>query len=261
MTNEQPTSEGSRRRRGRKPYPTLEFADSLELPKAIVEAGVPRVRRLTLFKQQLQRSPGSSLSRQLIATSARYGLTTGNYNSEFLELTDHGEIVAGADPGELGNALRLAFDMAIMSVGSFGALYEQLNNKRVPAAPILQDMLEIEGIDEADREEASSIFLSNARFLGLIQNLQGTDYLVPLEQLLEERPSGQGPTAEDSPDGSTEEPLETQPQTTKPTPSQVPVREPSVHIDVQIHIDSSASSDQIDQIFLSMAKHLYGREG
>ena len=56
MTNEQPTSEGSRRRRGRKPYPTLGFADSLELPKAIVEAGVPRVRRLTLFQQQLQRS-------------------------------------------------------------------------------------------------------------------------------------------------------------------------------------------------------------
>ena len=33
---------------------------------------------------------------------------------------------------------------------------------------------------------------------------------------------------------------------------------PSVHIDVQIHIASEASTDQIDQIFKSMAKHLYG---
>jgi len=33
--------------------------------------------------------------------------------------------------------------------------------------------------------------------------------------------------------------------------------EPSLHIDVQIHIDSNASSGQIDQIFASMAKHLY----
>jgi len=33
---------------------------------------------------------------------------------------------------------------------------------------------------------------------------------------------------------------------------------PSVHIDIQIHISPEASTDQIDQIFKSMAKHLYG---
>lgn len=32
---------------------------------------------------------------------------------------------------------------------------------------------------------------------------------------------------------------------------------PSVHIDVQIHISPEASGEQIDQIFASMAKHLY----
>jgi hypothetical protein len=35
-------------------------------------------------------------------------------------------------------------------------------------------------------------------------------------------------------------------------------RNPSVHIDIQIHISPEASTDQIDQIFKSMAKHLYG---
>lgn len=34
---------------------------------------------------------------------------------------------------------------------------------------------------------------------------------------------------------------------------------PDVHIDVQIHIPATATSEQIDQIFASMAKHLYGR--
>ena len=38
------------------------------------------------------------------------------------------------------------------------------------------------------------------------------------------------------------------------------VREPSLHIDVQVHIDATASAEQIDQIFASMAKHLYGRD-
>lgn len=34
---------------------------------------------------------------------------------------------------------------------------------------------------------------------------------------------------------------------------------PSLHIDIQIHISSEASAEQIDQIFASMSKHLYGR--
>ena len=36
--------------------------------------------------------------------------------------------------------------------------------------------------------------------------------------------------------------------------------EPELNINVQIHISSDASADQIDQIFKSMARHLYGGE-
>jgi len=35
---------------------------------------------------------------------------------------------------------------------------------------------------------------------------------------------------------------------------------PSVHIDIQIHIDANAKAEQIDQIFASMAKHLYDKQ-
>ncbi len=35
---------------------------------------------------------------------------------------------------------------------------------------------------------------------------------------------------------------------------------PSLHIDVQVHVSAEASAEQIDQIFASMAKHLYGRD-
>jgi hypothetical protein len=34
--------------------------------------------------------------------------------------------------------------------------------------------------------------------------------------------------------------------------------QPSIHIDFQIHISPEASSEQIDQIFASMRRHLYG---
>ena len=45
-------------------------------------------------------------------------------------------------------------------------------------------------------------------------------------------------------------------ETTDP-PSRI---EPVLNINVQIHISSDASPDQIDQIFKSMAEHLYGGE-
>ncbi len=37
--------------------------------------------------------------------------------------------------------------------------------------------------------------------------------------------------------------------------------EPAIHIDINIHIDSSSSPEQIDQILASMARHLYRGEG
>ena len=51
-------------------------------------------------------------------------------------------------------------------------------------------------------------------------------------------------------------PVSAAPQTTRS--AQQNTAAPSVHIDLQIHISPEASTDQIDQVFKSMAKHLYG---
>lgn len=34
---------------------------------------------------------------------------------------------------------------------------------------------------------------------------------------------------------------------------------PELHVDIQVHIDAAASPEQIEHIFASMARHLYGR--
>lgn len=48
---------------------------------------------------------------------------------------------------------------------------------------------------------------------------------------------------------------------TQPAPALPPPRQssngPNIHLDIQIHIPVEASADQIEQIFASMAKHLY----
>ncbi len=46
-----------------------------------------------------------------------------------------------------------------------------------------------------------------------------------------------------------------------PAPSTIehaPLQWPSLHIDIQVHISPEASVEQIEQVFASMAKHLYG---
>lgn len=50
---------------------------------------------------------------------------------------------------------------------------------------------------------------------------------------------------------------------TEPKPITQPQQQtlgPALHIDLQIHISADASDTQIDAVFKSMAKHLYGRE-
>jgi hypothetical protein len=51
------------------------------------------------------------------------------------------------------------------------------------------------------------------------------------------------------------------PQTQTPATAQAPrqAQQPSVHIDIQVHIDPASTAEQIDQIFASMARHLYDR--
>ena len=49
----------------------------------------------------------------------------------------------------------------------------------------------------------------------------------------------------------------------KPSAEDASAREPKnpgIHINIQVHVSSDATPDQIDQIFASMAKHIYRRE-
>ena len=47
-------------------------------------------------------------------------------------------------------------------------------------------------------------------------------------------------------------------QTAPTTGGRLPTQGPTLHIDIQVHISPEASAEQIEQVFASMAKHLYG---
>ena len=249
-------------RRGRGPtksYPVVPFTEVLQLARGIFEHGVgDEIERLTLL-DKLGISPSSSKTRNLITSSAKYGLTIGSYGAPTLKLTEDSLLLLRTDtPAKV--AKQKEFDLAIARFEEFLAVYERIKESRLRDEAVLRGEMGRAGVPEFDRASAVEAFTSNLRDLGLIENIAGSDQVRAIEVLINRIPEHEH---KESP--ATNALLS---PTTPSTPSPEATRqvtnnlsEPSVHIDVQIHIDSNASPEQIDQIFASMARHLYGREG
>lgn len=155
------------------------------------------------------------------------------------------------------------FDLAIKRFGPFGKLHEKLTGQRLPDTTVLRDELAHTGIAPTDRERAATVFVANLRYLGLVRPVKDADYVISVDEAMEQVPA---PASSDAPTTVGES---ANVDSRAPSDQAADVegvqgvekRGPSLHIDVQIHIDASASTEQIDQIFSSMARHLYDRSG
>lgn len=179
---------GGTRSRQARPYPAAPFEEALTLAEAIqTYASGQRVRRLTLLGK-MNRSPNSSSTKMLITTSGKYGLTTGSYVAEYLELTELGKTASSPD-AERGTRITAQFELAIRGVEPFRLLYEEYKNKKLPVHDVLRDVLRDNGVPEAHVVECVDTFIVNAKFLGLLQTIAGSEMVVPIEQVLEESSS------------------------------------------------------------------------
>lgn len=241
----------SRRARRRKDFPVTPFSEAAALAETILREGVERqLRRLMVF-DRMGRKPDSGKSRQLITDSGKYGLTVGGYSAEYLKVTDDAVELLNAD-SDHGARVRKEFEMSVQRVPAFNSLYERLKNSRVPAMDVLADMLEPVPLE--DRRRCADVFLDNAAEIGLIRQYSGENRLVPIEQVLEELP-GEPQTGDSPPDPNTG-PHDESVGRKQPPQLQHP-QGPTLHVDVNIHIDASASGEQIAAIFSNMAKYLY----
>jgi hypothetical protein len=90
--------------------------------------------------EKMGRSPSSGPTRRLIANSAKYGITKGTYNSDYLELTPAGKVVVDDTQADR-ERLRARFQLAIEGVPPFKKLYDEYVNERLPAIEVLSDFL------------------------------------------------------------------------------------------------------------------------
>jgi hypothetical protein len=175
----------TKRTRTPRPYPASSFSDALPLAEAIHKiASGEKVRRLTLLKQ-MNRSPTSSGTKMLITNSGKYGLTTGSYAAEWLELTQVGK-VASASESASREKRQAQFDLAIKGVAPFALLYEKCVGKKLPSHDVLKDMLSEAEIEVEDPAECIDTFVVNTKDLGLLQTIAGAETLVSIESVLDD---------------------------------------------------------------------------
>ena len=168
-----------------KSIPSMPFEEVLHLSQAIWEcASGKRVRKITLF-DHLGKSPDSGPSRFLITSSSKYGLTTGGYQAEYLELTDDGAKASNPD-GIEQEIVEARFKLAIQGNKFFNHLYESYKNMKVPSNKVLEDCIIEFGIQQHEAKQCVETFIVNAKFVGLVKILSGAQRLVPIEHLLEE---------------------------------------------------------------------------
>lgn len=165
-------------------FPASVFSEAFEFSKDVMKIGSgQKIRRLTLF-DELKKSPTSGASRMLITNASKYGLIKGNYNAEYIELTDLARkcLSDASTSREAGGA---QIDAAILSVAPFKIVYEQLVENRLPANSVLGDMLKAAGVPSEYVEEATETFIVNLRDVKLLKTLSGQERVVSVDMALE----------------------------------------------------------------------------
>lgn len=181
-----PSEEQTRRRRPpRRPFPVLTFEEALVLGVAIqTYAAGNKVRRLTLF-DRMGRSAEGSTTRNLITASNQYGITSGSYTAEYLELTSDGAL-ATADDVPWTNRIEAQFRLAIEGNEWFNLLYSKFKDNRLPDKSVLADALREENLDPQYVQECVETFTVNASFLGLLRTVAGAERLLTLAFMVED---------------------------------------------------------------------------
>lgn len=167
--------------------PALPYEDCLPIGEAIWKyASGQKIRRLTLF-DHMGKTPESGPSRTLITASSKYGIITGSTQSEYIELTELGSIATSEDT-TTQDKMGAHFELAIKSNEHLYAIYNQYNEMKVPSRQVIMDFLSERGVDGDNQQKCVDLFLVNAKYIGLIKILSGTERIISFEHLLEETP-------------------------------------------------------------------------
>jgi predicted nucleotide-binding protein len=150
---------------------TLE--DALAVPSALQKNGgqpLPAIDMATA----VGKSPGSSGFRTLTASASAYGLIAGSYKSTFT-MRDLGQAITQPTSIEEASQARVT---ATLTPSTFRSIYEYYKGKKFPERRFFVNTIVREfRVAEKQAEVCCEIFESNMRFVGLIRETPGGDWL------------------------------------------------------------------------------------
>jgi hypothetical protein len=131
------------------------------------------------------REAESRASRLLVTSSNQYGITTGGYTAEHLELTPQGSI-ATAEGAPEKDRLKAYFELAIEQNEWFHSLYTKFKDGRLPTLNVLHDHLTSAGLEAEYASECVETFTVNAKFISLLRPMAGAERLLSIEHAIED---------------------------------------------------------------------------
>jgi len=253
---------------GKSPFPPMALSEVLMLAETIWKhnAGKP-MKRLTLF-DALDRQPDSGTSRQLVTASAGYGLTEGSYKADVIKLTERGRSIVAT------RSVQALLDAALQH-DVFRKFFENYRDNLVPGRAPAIDFLKDQGLTLENAGTCLDIILKNGRHVGLIRMTSGKERIVSADFVLDQHGETTNNTraSEDSttsdiqsdPRNGSQNGIEGKEVVDRAALADIHSRNGQneqllpLHLNVQIHIDANAKPEQIEHVFASMAKYLYGR--
>lgn len=244
-------SEAERLRQPRVTFPRFSLRDAEALAEIPYKIGVGRDVAVSTIASALGLSETSSAFESRVAAARWFGLIepsgSGLYRATRL-------CISLFDPPGGEQDRVKARQIAFLNYERFRKLYELLPPTRVERQRIGSLAVMHCDIPPSRKEEFVSIFLDSAEYAKLVVIADDVVHRLDVERgntnttLREEKQQN----------GSDVEPQYH--STLKEAGSRGFASLPSLHIDLQIHFSPDMTESQIDQVFKSIAKYLYGRE-
>lgn len=172
-----PVDEGSvsKPRRVQSDFPKVTLEDAIRVAGAIESANAGNPYPPTDTAIALNISPGSSDWRTLTAASFKYGLTTGTYKTDRLNLTAlASRIVAPTSPEDRLAAL---FEAAV-APPTFKLVFDYFKGKKLPASNFLENTIAREfNVPKEQAGICAAVFIKNSRFAGLTRTTKTGQWL------------------------------------------------------------------------------------
>lgn len=166
-------------KRGRGPgrqYPVKSVAEAATLAEAIRDHNASKPMNRLLLADAMGLSPTGATFRDLVAGSAKYGFTKGNYNSEQISLTPRGELLVERSPERRLEGLR----QGIRAIPVFEKALAFYHNGRLPGADLLTKAVQQAaiGVDKAWAPEFAVVFPKSAREVGFLREISGIEHIL-----------------------------------------------------------------------------------